>query len=561
MVTMFHALDAGPTVNEGYDTERSQAIVRVVVVFIGIAFMMHEALTDQIPGPFDSIIIVLCTVIAITSVLILLAVLLRPGVSHPRRIVGMAHDYTALTVAMAFGGGALMPLYALLLWVTLGNGFRYGPRYHRAAMILALLSMLIVTVVNPYWRGLPFITLTLFLTMLLVPAYAQRLLTRLHRARDAALEANLAKSRFLAQASHDLRQPIHAISLFTACLRDTGLNDEQRQMVANIDRSLNSVSRLFRSLLDLSTLDSGRVSVKAEVVALDQVLKDIVRQNADMAQWANVTLKHMPTKAYVRIDPSLLTTVLQNIVSNAVKYAGGGPVLIGCRRKGGSFAVQVSDRGPGIAQEHLPQLFEEFYQVRMPGDRDIDGVGLGLSIVKRLASLMQLTVTVRSVVGKGTTVMVDGLPLADKPSTLLSPRKSGTSSAINGYRILLVEDDPIVLAATSSLLEKWGCTVSQASGIPQEGSEDCDLIITDFDLGEKTTGSDCIAEIRRRARRDIPAIIMTGHDPDTVRAIAGDSDFFILSKPVRPAELRSVVVAQRFKGQRLARIREDAPHS
>lgn len=558
MINPFDTSDAIAGHNEGYKTERSQAIVRVIIVFLGIAYMAHEAMTRHIPDPFGSIIIGLCTVIAVTSVLILVAVLRWPGVSHLRRIVGMAHDYTALVVAMAFGGGTLMPLYALLLWVTLGNGFRYGPRYHRAAMVLALLSMLIVTAVNPYWRALPYMTLTLFLTMLLVPAYAHTLLTRLHRARDVALEANLAKSRFLAQASHDLRQPIHAISLFTACLRDTGLDGEQRQMVANIDRSLNSVSRLFRSLLDLSTLDSGRVSVKAEVVALDQVLKDLVRQNAEMAQWANVALKHMPTKAYVRIDPGLLATILQNIVSNAIKYAGGAPVLIGCRRKGDSLAVQVSDCGPGIAEEHLPKLFDEFYQVRAPGDRDIDGVGLGLPIVKRLASLMQLSVTIRSVVGKGTTVTVAGLPIADKPSTILSSRRSGASTAINGFRILLVEDDPIVLAATTSLLEKWGCTVSQAAGIPQEGGEDCDLIITDFDLGEKTTGSDCIAEIRRRARRDIPAIIMTGHDPDTVRAMAGNSDFFILSKPVRPAELRSVVVAQRFKGQRLARAREDA---
>jgi len=557
MIDLFKASYTSSGRNEGYDTERSQAIVRVVVVSLGIIYMAQEALNGHVPDPFHWIIIGLCLVIAVTSLLILIAVMRRPGVSHRRRIVGMAHDYTALAIAMAFGGGTLMPLYALLLWVTLGNGFRYGPRYHLAAVAVALWCMLIVTAINPYWRALPYMTLTLFLTMILVPAYAHTLLTRLHRARDAALEANLAKSRFLAQASHDLRQPIHAISLFTACLRDTGLDGEQREMVNNIDRSLNSVSRLFRSLLDLSTLDSGRVSVKSEVVALEEVLRDLVRQNADMAQWADVTLKHVSTKAYVRVDPGLLATILQNIVSNAIKYAGGGPVLIGCRRRGESLCIQVSDRGPGIAGEHLPKLFDEFYQIRAAGDRDIDGVGLGLPIVKRLASLMQLTVTIRSVVGKGTTVAVAGLPLADRPAAAVSVRRVGAMSAIDGFKVLLVEDDPIVLAATTSLLEKWGCTVSQATGIPQQGGEDCDLIITDFDLGEKTTGSDCIAEIRRRAQRDIPAIIMTGHDPDAVRTIAGDGDF-ILSKPVRPAELRSVVVAQRFKGQRLARKQEAA---
>lgn len=560
MINISSVADSPSTGNEAHDTEGSQAIVRVVVVFLGVAFMAYEALTGNVPEPYRWIIIVLCTVIAATSVLILAAVMRRPGVSHPRRVVGMAHDYTALVIAMSFGGETLMPLYALLLWVTIGNGFRYGPRYHLAATVLALLTLAIVTANNPYWRSHPYVTLTLFLTMILVPAYAHTLLTRLHRARDAALEANLAKSRFLAQASHDLRQPIHAISLFTACLRDTGLDTEQREMVTNIDRSLNSVSRLFRSLLDLSTLDSGRVTIKAEVVALDELLKDLVRQNADMAQWAQATLKRVSTSHHVRIDPGLLTTILQNIVSNALKYAGGGPVLIGCRRRGGGLAIQVCDRGPGVAAEHLPRLFEEFYQVRAPGDRDIDGVGLGLPIVKRLASLMNLSVTIRSIVGKGTTITVAGIPLAEKPSVTRRPYRGGTPTAIAGFRVLLVEDDPIVLAATATLLEQWGCTVFQASGIPQQGGEECDLIITDFDLGDKITGSDCIVEIRRRARRAIPAIIMTGHDPDKVRALAGESGMFVLSKPVRPAELRSVVVAQRLKAQRLAKAQaETAP--
>lgn len=542
--------------DEGYDTERSQAIVRVVLVFLGIVYMAYEALNDHVPEPHRWVIIALCTIIAGTSVLILTAVLRRPGVSQPRRMVGMAHDYTALLIAMAFGGETLMPLYALLLWVTIGNGFRYGPRYNLAAMVLALLTLGLVTAINPQWREHPYVTLTLFLTMLLVPAYAHKLLTRLHRAHNAALEANLAKSRFLAQASHDLRQPIHAISLFTACLRDTGLDAEQRQMVTNIDRSLNSVSRLFRSLLDLSTLDSGRVSVKAEDIALDALLKDLMRQNTEAAQWAEATLKRVATTSHVHVDPALLTTILQNIISNALKYAGNGPILIGCRRRSGKISIQICDRGPGIAEEHLPHLFEEFYQVRSPGDRDIDGVGLGLPIIKRLASLMDLTVSIRSEVGKGTTVTVAGLTPVEKLSTTLPSRRAGMRTALDGFRILLVEDDPVVLTATATLLEKWGCAVEQARNIPISGGDDCDLIITDFDLGERTTGSDCIAEIRRRAKREIPAIIMTGHDPDKVRAMTGESGLFVLSKPVRPAELRSIVVAQRFKGQRLDKARE-----
>ncbi len=450
------ALSPAPEENSGYDTERAQAIVRVVVVFLGVGYMIFEALTGHVPEADRRVIIALCAIITITPVFILAAVLRRPGVSHPRRMLGMAHDYTAILVALAFGGESLMPIYALLLWVTIGNGIRYGPRYHLAATILALLTITVVTMVNPHWRALPYVTLTLFLTTLLVPAYAYTLLTRLHQARDAAFEANLAKSRFLAQASHDLRQPIHAISLFTACLRDTGLDAEQRQMVSNIDRSLNSVSRLFRSLLDLSTLDSGRVSVKPEVIALDNLLGDLVRQNADMAQWAEVTLKRVPTRHHVLTDPGLLTTILQNIVSNACKYAEGAPVLIGCRRKGNSLSIQICDRGPGIAEEHLPRIFEEFYQVRAPGDRDIDGVGLGLPIVKRLAALMHLSVTIRSKTGKGTAITVGGLPLAPAPPAGASPRRTGPLTAIDGFRILLVEDDPRLACGNSGPAGKVG---------------------------------------------------------------------------------------------------------
>lgn len=165
---------------------------------------------------------------------------------------------------------------------------------------------------------------------------------------------------------------------------------------------------------------------------------------------------------------------------------------------------------------------------------------------------MNLNVTIRSVVGRGTTITVAGIPLAEKPAVALPARRGAGPTPIDGFKILLVEDDPIVLSATATLLEKWGCTVLQATGIPRDGGDDCDLIITDFDLGDKTTGSDCIAEIRSRAKREIPAIIMTGHDPDRVRALLGERGQFILSKPVRPAELRSILVAQKFKALRTA---------
>lgn len=529
--------------------ERSQAIVRMVTIDLGICYMVYQLARGHIPAQNRPIIAGLCLVIGLGSLLLLLAVLRWPRPNRVRRMLGTAHDYVAILVALMFGGEALLPIYALLLWTTIGNGYRYGARYHLVAVGAAVVIVLVVGQVNDYVRAQPYLLYTLLLTAVLSPAYGHMLLTRLYRARDEAQEANRAKSRFLAQASHDLRQPIHAISLFTACLRDTELNAEQRKMVASIDHSLNSVTRLFRSLLDLSVLDSGRVAVKSEAVVLGPLLNDLARQNAEAAQWAGVQLRVAPCHATVLTDRALLTTVLQNIVSNAIKYAPGAKVLIGCRRRGDTVALQVLDRGPGIAEAHLPRVFDEFYRVHAPGDRDVDGVGLGLAIVQRLSVLMGLTVHLRSTLGRGTVLILAGLPLDASQAPSALPQGDAALSPVHGFRVLLLEDDPLVRSATEVLLKRWGCVVRGEPGLPGEGAEACDLILTDFDLGEKTTGSDCVAEIRRRAGRQVPAIVMTGHDPERVRRLTPEPDVVILSKPLRPAELRSVIVAQRLKAE------------
>ena len=542
----------GPIANDQgrHDTERSQGIVRVIIVFL---FTIYSGIAITQPAVMerDHDYVVLCGMVWVASILLLAWIIRRPGVNLPRRALAMAHDYGATATAMIIGGQDLLPLYSVLLWVTVGNGFRYGPRYLVASTILALSALAVVFSATSYWHAQPYVAATLVITTVIVPAYAHGLLTRLHRAYDAALEANLAKSRFLAQASHDLRQPIHAISLFTACLRDTGLEAEQQQMVANIDKSLNSVAGLFRSLLDVSTLDSGRVTPKIETVALRDVLGEVVRQNSEAAQWAGVTLRMVTTRHHVRIDAGLLTTILQNIVSNALKYAPGRPVLIGCRRRGQALRIEVYDRGHGIAAQHLPRLFEEFYQVRAPGDKDVEGVGLGLSIVQRLCRLMGLSVAIRSTVGRGTLVAIEGLAIATGPERPVRVERPGAPAMLEGLRVLLVEDDEAALVATATLLAKWGCTVQPETGVPA-GVVDCDLIITDFDLGARTTGTECIARIREVTGRRIPAVVMTGHDEHRVRNDLADPEIPILSKPVRPAELRSILVAEKLKAARAA---------
>ncbi len=527
---------------ESYDAERSQAVVRLIFVPILAFYIWIVAWLDNAATSYANGFATYYFAYVPVSWLLLWWVVAKPVVYKPRRLVSMACDYIAFFSAMSIGGAALLPLYAALLWVTVGNGLRFGPRYLILATAMALLTIALSSYFNTYWQENPYVALTLVMTTILVPAYIYALLQKVYEAYDAAHEANLAKSRFLAQASHDLRQPIHAISLFTACLRDTGLDREQKQMVENIDRSLHSVSGLFRSLLDISTLDSGKVTPHFEVVAVQDIIDEVLTQNASRAEWSGTTFKLVRTRLHVRTDAALLTTILQNIVSNALKYAAGGEVLIGCRRHRYGLSIEIHDRGEGIAEEHLPLLFDEFYQVRERGDRDVEGVGLGLSIVKRLAHLMSLRVSIRSVRGRGTSVRIAGLPMVSAPERIRKIAPERFSSPLEGLRVLLVEDDEDVLLATASLLEKWGCIVQAETGAELSIAA-CDLVVTDFDLGGGIVGADFIQEVRRQAGRDIPAIVMTGHDENRVRAELGQQDIPILSKPVRPSELRSTMIA------------------
>ncbi|WP_345820908.1 ATP-binding protein [Methylobacterium fujisawaense] len=527
--------------DEAYDNEKAQALIRAVVIGCACLYLLPQ-IYGGIAPPEARFVAYLVTGHWVFAVALYGWIARHPGSNTPRRVVTFALDLGGMTYAMAVGGAPFLPLYAIVIRLIVGNGLRYGGTSLKASTAAALVSLAVTTYFNAYWRGNPFLVLTLAAITVLVPTYIYSLLERLRRAYEREQEANLSKSRFLAQASHDLRQPIHAISLFTACLRDAPLGREELQMVENIDRSLQSVSRLFKSLLDISTLDSGRVVPRPEPVPVNDILDDVWRQNSEAAQLAGTVLRHRACASIVDTDRALLTTMLQNVVNNAIKYAPGRPILIACRRRGGRLAIQVYDRGPGIPAEHQDRVFDEFYQIRRRGDRDVEGVGLGLPIVRRLGALLDLAVTLRSVPGRGTCVTIGDLPLAEAPVPAAPRDALDPPATIGGLRVLLVEDDGAVLRATASLLRKWGCRVQAEAGIPAALPE-IDLLITDFELGSGVTGTECIAAVRGLAGRALPAVVMSGHDEARVREDLGAPDIPILSKPVRPAELRSVLVA------------------
>lgn len=464
-----------------------------------------------------------------------------PGHFFWRRLFAMAHDYTAISFAMVVGGEGALPVYAALLWVTLGNGMRFGSRYLAAATLIALSMLVTIFMLTPFWRGQPFMFLMLIVTTIVVPAYAHILLKRTRIASEEAFAANQEKSRFLAQASHDLRQPIHSIGLFTACLRDANLSGEELRLVDNIDRSLHTVSQLFRSILDIYTLDNGKLEPQSEAVNLDALLQDMVKQNAEAARWAGVELRLRPCRHWVNVNAGLLTTMVQNLVSNTLKYAPGKPVLIGVRPRAEGLAIVIYDKGRGIAPEHLPEVFKEFYRVRHARDKDVEGLGLGLSIVKRISQLLNVDVHIRSIPGHGTQVAIAGLKQVAPKVT--APQMKSTHERLNGLRICLIEDDTNVLMATKALVERWGCVV-ETHGDADTLTSDCDIIIADFDLGTNVSGAECIAAIRERRGREVPALIITGHEIEGIRQLLHTLNISVLAKPVRPPELRTVLFEQ-----------------
>jgi signal transduction histidine kinase/CheY-like chemotaxis protein len=526
------------------NTELDQANLRIIIASIAVVYML---ILGFLPGQrFDTYlpVITYIFVFLLASIGLRQAIARWPGHYPARRIFAMVHDYTGTCFGLVVGGEAALPLYAVIIWVNLGNGMRYGSRYLAIATALALLALVCVYRLTPVWQAQPFMVLMLIITSTVIPFYAHLLLERTRKASEEAVAANLEKSRFLAQASHDLRQPIHSIGLFTACLRESRLGDEERRLVDNIDRSLLNVSQLFRSILDLYTLDNGRVLPKLQSLNLGEWLAELIRQNAEAARWAGVELRLRPCPYWVQTDPALLATMVQNVFSNCFKYGAHRPVLIGVRRRGAGLAIVIYDQGHGIAEEHLAKVFEEFYRVRQVRDKDVEGVGLGLAIVKRLGELIGVSVALRSRLGRGTAVTLYGLPITSPPQSAVNRDEARQVGLLTGLKVCLVEDDRNVLLATSALLERWGCVV-QAELSGRDLMTDCDIIVADYDLGTHATGIECIDDVRRQRGWAVPAMIITGHDVEKIQAALHDRDIAILSKPVRPAELRATLRALR----------------
>ena len=366
------------------------------------------------------------------------------------------------------------------------------------------------------------------------------------KAKQQAEKANAFKSTFLAFVSHDLLQPLNAARLNLSTLNDAAPNDEVRRFSHQIDLALTSLEDLIRTLLDMSKLDAGAMRPDIASVPLEQVLSPLRLEFAPLAAARGLKLTVRPSRAYVRTDPMLLRRVLQNLITNALRYTRRGGVLLGVRVRGDLVRIEVSDTGPGIPPERREAIFEEFQREGGPGD---GGFGLGLSIVRRLSQALEHRVELRSRVGFGSTFSLL-LPAASEVEAAAPPQAADFTprlGGVHGAEILVIENEPSVASAMQALLERWGCRVSiarspgEAREALRRGAASPDLVIADYHLDDGAHGIDAIDAVQREIEMTIPACIVTADHSEAVTEAAAARGLEILRKPVKPAELRSLI--------------------
>jgi Na+/proline symporter/signal transduction histidine kinase/ActR/RegA family two-component response regulator len=378
-----------------------------------------------------------------------------------------------------------------------------------------------------------------------------RLNTELERAKAEADDANVSKTRFVAAASHDILQPLNAARLYVTSLIERQRAGEDADLVRNVDASLEAVEEIFAALLDISRLDTGAMKPEMTDFRIDELLQRLEMEFVPLAREKGLALKFMPCALTVRSDRRLLRRLLQNLVSNAIKYTPAGSVLVGCRRHGARLRIEVYDTGIGIPQGKRRAVFKEFHRLDQ-GARVARGLGLGLSIVERIARVLDCEVTLKSDAGRGSRFSVEvprAKALAAKPVLQAVPRAAGR---LAGTNVLCIDNERTILDGMETLLGGWGCRVLTApdlaaalAAIEASGLEP-DGLLVDYHL-DGGNGVAAIAELRRRRKRDMPAILITADRSAHVREEARAAGVHVLNKPVKPASLRALITQWRVQ--------------
>jgi Na+/proline symporter/signal transduction histidine kinase len=382
-----------------------------------------------------------------------------------------------------------------------------------------------------------------------------RLNAALERAKAEADEANVSKTRFVAAASHDILQPLNAARLYVTSLIERNGAGEDGALIGNIDASLEAVEEIFSALLDISRLDTGVMKPELVEFRIDGLLHRLEVEFAPLAREKGLQLVIVPCSLSVRSDRRLLRRLLQNFISNAVKYTPSGRVLVGCRRRGGQLRIEVYDTGIGIPQAKQRAVFKEFHRLDQ-GARVARGVGLGLSIVERIARVLRCELTLKSKIGNGSCFAVEVPRAAAAQALKTAPLSRLEVGRLDGMVVLCIDNECAVLSGMETLLNGWGCRVLKGADLVQavaaleaSGLEP-DGLLVDYHL-DTGDGLAAIKALRRRICQadgsEIPAIVITADRSPHIREQARAEGAHVLNKPIKPASLRALMTQWRVQ--------------
>jgi signal transduction histidine kinase len=368
--------------------------------------------------------------------------------------------------------------------------------------------------------------------------------------KERALAAVVAKSRFLAAASHDLRQPAHALGLFVGALRHHGSSDPAViRLTDRIDASTRALEELLDGILDISRLDADAYRPEVAALPLEPIMRRVVDEHAEAAAEKGVELRLAPTAAWVFSDARLLERMLRNLVSNAVRYTERGKILVGARA-GSRIELCVWDQGCGIPAEFHDEIFEEFRQLGNPERDRSRGLGLGLAIVRRIGTLLRHRVAVRSVVGRGSRFAIELPPCTPEPAVIA--RAAVPPCDLEGVSVLVIDDERLAGEALAAIVTSWGGRAlvagSGAEAVVLAGSARIDAIVADYRLRDDETGYQAVSAVRDALGVVVPALIITGDTAEARIREAQSTGLPLAHKPVPPEELRALLGALTSRG-------------
>lgn len=542
------------------DSEHGQALVRLVIACLIVAYLWGLRLAGP-EGSTNLIMLLVMLAEATVGLALLAAIVAWPGVSHPRRWIGMLADYTTLATLMSLDASSLAPLYVLILWVTIGNGLRYGTTYLYSASALASTAFLVVVFGADYWREQPYLAGGLGLGLVAIPAYLSSLIRNLQKATAEAKRANAAKTRFLANMSHEFRTPLNGIIGMAELMHGTRLAPEQREYAEVIQASAQSLLLLVNDVLDISSIEAGKLQRKDADFNLQEMLQRLQKMLLPQAAAKGLALKvDIDQDVPVRLhgDGAHLTQILLNLMHNAIKFTEEGSVAVAVKLAEGDgdalrLRFSVRDSGIGVPSEDMERIFDAFEQVDTGPTRRFGGTGLGTTIAKTLSELLEGEIGLEANPGGGSHFWVE-VPMKLQDATLMHAgpeRDEGNTvvsfddpfirhrTRVRGMRVLVADDQSANRIVLTRILERAGHRVQSVNDGEQAldalESAQFDLAVLDMHM-PGLSGLDVIRQLRfmqAGSATRTPAIILSADA--TVQAAEAASEAgarAFLTKPV-----------------------------